>query len=45
LNGLDKLIRIETGLPVNVAENPLLTVIKGTGKILENIKLYTDIIV
>ncbi|MEA3500489.1 MAG: rod shape-determining protein [Candidatus Marinimicrobia bacterium] len=45
LNGLDKLIRKETGLPVNVAEQPLLTVIQGTGKVLENIKLYSDIIV
>ncbi len=45
LNGLDKLIRKETGLPVNVAEQPLLTVIQGTGKILENVKLYSDIII
>ena len=45
LKGLDKLIREETGLPVNVAEEPLLTVIKGTGKVLENIKLYSDILV
>ncbi len=45
LKGLDKLIRKETGLPVNVAEDPLRTVIKGTGKVLENIKLYTDILV
>lgn len=45
LDGLDKLISKETGLPVHVAENPLLTVVQGTGKVLENVKLYQDIIV
>ncbi|MBI4433042.1 MAG: rod shape-determining protein [Candidatus Omnitrophica bacterium] len=37
IRGLDKLISEETGLPVHVAENPLLAVALGTGKILSEI--------
>ncbi|GFN34481.1 rod shape-determining protein [Tepidimicrobium xylanilyticum] len=37
LNGLDKLIRKETSMPVHVAENPLDCVAIGTGKALESI--------
>lgn len=36
LRGLDKLISIETKIPVHVAENPLDCVVDGTGKCLEN---------
>ncbi len=35
LRGLDKLISTETGMPVNVAENPLDCVVRGTGICLE----------
>ncbi len=35
LRGLDKLISTETGMPVNVAENPLDCVVSGTGICLE----------
>lgn len=35
LNGLDELMRLETGLPVMVAEDPLGCVVKGCGKILD----------
>ncbi|MCH7955729.1 MAG: rod shape-determining protein, partial [Candidatus Marinimicrobia bacterium] len=34
----------ETELPVNVAENPLLTVAYGTGKVLENIEKYASVL-
>lgn len=34
LKGLDKLIQEETGLPVNVADDPLIAVAMGTGKML-----------
>ncbi|HIS04473.1 MAG TPA: rod shape-determining protein, partial [Candidatus Fimenecus stercoravium] len=34
--GLDKLISIETKIPVHVAENPLDCVVDGCGKCLEN---------
>lgn len=39
LNGLDRLIRKETGMPVHVAENPLDCVALGTGKALDNIDI------
>jgi rod shape-determining protein MreB and related proteins len=37
LRGLDLLIKEETSLPVFVAENPLESVVRGAGRILENI--------
>jgi rod shape-determining protein MreB len=44
LKGLDQRIRVETDLPVNVAEDPLLSVVKGTGMIIENIEKYQEIL-
>jgi len=35
--GLDQLVREETGMPVQIAEDPLTAVARGTGKVLENI--------
>ncbi|HLJ54452.1 MAG TPA: rod shape-determining protein [Chthonomonadaceae bacterium] len=35
LEGMDRLIMRETGMPVHVAEDPLSCVVKGTGKVLE----------
>ncbi|OGO76646.1 MAG: rod shape-determining protein [Clostridiales bacterium GWB2_37_7] len=35
LHGLDELVRKETGMPVNVADNPLECVVMGVGKALE----------
>lgn len=43
LKGLDQRIREETGLEVNVVENPLQTVVIGTGKLLDNIRLLRRI--
>jgi rod shape-determining protein MreB len=37
LRGLDLLIKEETSLPVFVAENPLESVVRGAGRVLENI--------
>lgn len=37
LRGLDKLLSEETGLPVNVADDPLSAVALGTGKVLDEI--------
>ena len=45
LKGLDQHIRNKTGLPVHVAEEPLLSVVKGTGMILEDIKRYREILI
>ena len=40
LRNLDTLITRETGVPAYLAEDPLLCVVKGTGRALENIDLY-----
>lgn len=40
LRNLDKLMTAEIGVPVHVAEEPMLCVVKGTGVALENIDLY-----
>jgi rod shape-determining protein MreB len=39
LNGLDRRLREETGLAVSVADDPLTSVVMGTGKALENLGL------
>jgi rod shape-determining protein MreB and related proteins len=44
LKGLDQHIRNKTGLPVHVAENALLSVVKGTGMVLDDVKYYKDIL-
>ena len=40
LFNLDKLMTSETGVPCHIAENPLLSVVLGTGMALENLDLY-----
>jgi len=45
LTGLDQRIRVETDLPVNVAEEPLLSVVKGTGIIIEEIEAFKEVLV
>ncbi len=44
LRGLDKRLRDETNLPVHVAEDPLTCVVRGTGKVLENISAYRKVL-
>lgn len=39
LKGLDVLISKETGMPVHVADEPLLCVVKGCGKCLDNLDI------
>ncbi|MBP2019155.1 rod shape-determining protein MreB [Symbiobacterium terraclitae] len=39
LKGLDLLISKETGMPVHVADEPLLCVVKGCGKCLDNLDI------
>jgi len=39
LRNLDKRIREETGLAVSIAEDPLTSVVLGTGKMLTDFKL------
>lgn len=43
LRGLDLLIRQETGLPVIVAEDPLAAVVKGVGKMLDDLEILKKI--
>ena len=44
LKGIDQIIRERTNVPVNVAEDPLLSVVKGTGMVLENLKKYEAVL-
>ena len=44
LRGLDKRLRDETNLPVNIAEDPLTCVARGTGKVLENFSAYSKVL-
>jgi rod shape-determining protein MreB len=43
LKNLDKRIREETGLPVSIADDPLASVVLGTGKMLSDFKLLRKI--
>lgn len=45
LRGLDKLISRETYIPVNVCDEPLLAVAKGTGKVLDNIEVLKRVLI
>jgi len=45
LKGLDERIRLETNLPVHVAENPLTAVVRGTGKVIENLSKYSQVLI
>ncbi len=44
LRGLDQRLREETNLPINVVEDPLTCVVRGTGKVLENLQDYTKML-
>ncbi len=43
LKGLDQLLREETSLPVTVVEDPLSTVVMGTGKALDNLSILKEV--
>jgi len=45
LKDLDVHIRNKTGLPVHVAEDPLFSVVKGTGMVLEDINKYKEVLI
>lgn len=42
LRGIDRLLSRVTGLPVFVAEDPLFCVVKGVGKVLEDLDIFKD---
>lgn len=44
IRGLDKRLRQETNLPVNQADDPLSCVVRGTGRVLENMAMYDKVL-
>ncbi len=45
IKGLDRLISIETGMPVLIAENALFCVANGTGQVLEDIDALSNVLI
>ena len=45
LKGLDEKLRQVTSLPVYIAEDPLTAVVRGTGKVLENLNDYSPVLI
>ncbi len=43
LGGLDKLVSEETGIPVEISEKPLDSVVLGAGKVVEDIELLNSV--
>lgn len=43
LKGLDQLLREETSLPITVVDDPLSTVVLGTGRALDNINILKEV--
>jgi rod shape-determining protein MreB len=45
LKGLDERIKMETNLPVHVADDPLTAVVLGTGKVIDNLSDYQKVLI
>ena len=45
IKNLDKLLSIETGMPVYIAEEPLVCVVRGTGKSLDDLERLKTVLV
>jgi rod shape-determining protein MreB len=45
LKGLDERIRLETNLPVHVADDPLTAVVRGTGRVLEDLRHFSKVLI
>lgn len=45
LRGLDQLLAKETGIPVRIAKNPLLCVVEGAGKVLEQLEFFKEALI
>ncbi|MEJ2494158.1 MAG: rod shape-determining protein [Ignavibacteriaceae bacterium] len=45
LKGLDERIRMETNLPVHVADDPLTAVVRGTGKVIDNLNDFSKVLI
>jgi len=44
LRGMDALLHETTNLPIRVAEDALLCVVLGSGKILDQIEVYNEVL-
>jgi len=45
LKGIDELVKKETRVPVIIIDDPLTTVVRGTGLILEDLEGLQDILI
>jgi rod shape-determining protein MreB len=45
IKGLDKRLREETNLPINIAEDPLTCVVRGTGVVLEDMSQFSKVLI
>jgi rod shape-determining protein MreB len=45
LKGLDELLKQETGLPIKIADDPLATVVLGSGRALDNLSILKEVMV
>jgi rod shape-determining protein MreB len=45
LKGLDDLLKQETGLPIQIADDPLTTVVLGSGRALDNINILKEVMI
>ena len=45
IKNIDRLLALETGIPVNIAENPLECVVKGAGKVLDDLDAVKGVLV
>lgn len=44
LKGLDERLKQDTSLPVHISEEPLTAVVRGTGKVLENLQDFSSVL-
>jgi len=45
ITGLPELLHKELGIPVHVADNPLISVVRGTGIVLEDVEGFRDVLI
>ncbi|MCX7878287.1 MAG: rod shape-determining protein, partial [Ignavibacteria bacterium] len=45
LRGLDKRLHMKTKIAVHVAEDPLTAVVRGAGKVLEDLDKYSKVLI
>ena len=45
LKNLDILLHQETGLPIKIADDPLSTVVRGSGRALDNLNILKEVMV